>query len=157
MITCKACNGLGHLNYGTQHDAKGCFVCAGGGLTRTRLGHLYLAHPLGAGVDRDANIARATRWFAWLSDLGFLVHAPWILLAQVWTEERRAQGLEIDRRFIDFLGALNAVSRSDFSIALTGGRISPGMTDERDWASDVGLRIIDLTFLGPEPPASSAR
>lgn len=151
MRTCKACDGLGHLNYGPHHDAKGCFACGGGGLTAHALGHLYLAHPLGAGPDRDANIARATRWYAWLSDLGFMVHAPWILLAAVWTEERREQGLEIDRVFLDFLGAVN-VEMSDCGFALTGGRVSPGMDEERDWAREYGLFVHDLTFLGPEPP-----
>lgn len=114
----------------------------------------YMAHPLGSGPDRDANIANAKLWFAWLNDHlreievfeghDVAVVAPWITLAEVWTEDKRERGLEIDR----------IVIRRCHGIVLCGGRISPGMAIEAEWAREEGLiHRFDLSLLGPMPPS----
>ncbi|HET9954145.1 MAG TPA: DUF4406 domain-containing protein [Polyangiaceae bacterium] len=105
----------------------------------------YMAHPLGAGAQRELNNANALRWFGWLSQsFHVAVSANWLLLASVWPEtaEYRARALEID---------LELVSRCD-EIWLVGGRVSEGMALERAHAARLGKRIVDLTPLGYEPP-----
>jgi hypothetical protein len=106
----------------------------------------YVAHPLGSGVDRDANRMRAMRWCGWVvKTFGVASEANWIVLSGVWDEtpENRALGIECD---------LVHVRRSDF-VLLVGGRVSPGMRIEAMHAVSCGIPVYDLTALGAEPPA----
>ncbi len=106
--------------------------------------HGYVAHPLGAGDDREKNRLNASRWCAWLAESrGIVPVAPWIILSAVWSEDLRELGLSIDFR---------AIERCDV-IYLVGGRVSPGMALERAHAENVGCGVIDWTDLGYEPPA----
>lgn len=106
---------------------------------------VYIAHPLGAGPDREQNLANAARWVAWAALQGVAPIADWIILASQFEEtpENRELGLEID---------VELVERAD-EIWLVGGRVSEGMAIERARASRVGVRVVDLTHIGYEPPA----
>lgn len=106
---------------------------------------VYIAHPLGAGPDRKANLQRAARWCAWAAvKRGVAPSASWIVLAGVLPEtpENRALGLECD---------FAAVKRCD-EVWLVGGRVSEGMALEAEVAQRNGITIVDLTHLGAEPP-----
>jgi hypothetical protein len=103
---------------------------------------VYIAHPLGAGEDREANRARASRWVAWSATQGVAPVADWIILSGQWDESLRGLGLEIDKALI---------TRCD-ELWLVGGRVSPGMRVESDAAIEAGLPVRNLTGLGPEPP-----
>jgi hypothetical protein len=105
----------------------------------------YIAHPLGAGPDRERNRQNAARWAAWIArtyDVAPI--ADWIILSGEWEEtpENRERGLAID---------LELVERCD-AIYLVGGRVSPGMAMELEHAKTHGLRVVDLTHLGYEAP-----
>lgn len=109
---------------------------------------VYIAHPLGAGDDRERNRANAARWVAWAARQGVAPVADWIVLAGEWQEtpENRNRGLEID---------LELVERCD-EIWLVGGRVSPGMEMEARHAAKHGVRIVDLTAMGYEAPTADA-
>ncbi len=109
-----------------------------------------MAHPLGAATPEGitANIARAKRWFTWLLNTfsGVDFSANWIL----WCESlddlnpaHRERGLAFDDEEIKRMDAFWMV----------GGRISSGMARGRGVALAAGKRVVDLTFLGDEPPA----
>ena len=104
---------------------------------------VYIAHPLGAGSDREANRARAARWVAWAADRGAAPVADWIILSGQWDESRREDGLAIDF-------ALVAACRA---VWLVGGRVSPGMVAEASHARALGIPVVDCTALGAEPPS----
>lgn len=106
---------------------------------------IYLAHPLGAGPDRELNRQRAARWVAWAARSVAPV-ATWITLSGEWDEspENRERGLAIDV-------ALVAICAETW---LVGGRVSVGMKIESDEARRLGKPVLDLTFLGEEPPAN---
>jgi hypothetical protein len=103
---------------------------------------VYIAHPLGNSLDREANRARAKRWVAWAAGQGVAPVADWIILSEVWTEGRRDEGLAID---------VVLVRRCD-ELWLVGGRVSTGMGVEADAARAEGVVVRDLTALGNEPP-----
>lgn len=106
----------------------------------------YVAHPLGAGPDREANRQRAMRWCNWVArSLGMAPSADWITLSGIWDEtpENRALGIECD------LAQVVRCSR----VLLVGGRISDGMRQEATYGNAAGVHVYDLTFLGNEPPA----
>lgn len=104
---------------------------------------VYIAHPLGAGPDREQNRARASRWVAWAALQGVAPVATWITLSGEWTEERRELGLAID---------VALAQRCD-EVWLVGGRVSAGMRIESSAAARAGIVVRDLTCLGAEPPA----
>lgn len=106
---------------------------------------VYVAHPLGGGVDRGANLSRAARWVAWAALQGVAPVADWILIALHLPEtpEHRARGLAVD---------LVLVARCD-EVWLVGGRVSPGMAQEANEAVRLGVPVRDLTALGIDPPA----
>jgi hypothetical protein len=104
---------------------------------------VYVAHPLGAGPDREKNRQRAARWVAWVGDQGCAPVADWIILSGVWSENRRDEGLSID---------VELVKRCD-ELWLVGGRVSAGMSIEADAARKAGIPVVDKTHLGEEPPA----
>ena len=108
---------------------------------------IYMAHPLGAGDDRERNRASAASWMAWLvSNFGVAVIADWIVLSGQWPEtaENRERGLAFD---------LALVERAD-AVWLVGGRVSPGMALEAARAVELGKPVVDLTPLGRTPPAT---
>lgn len=106
---------------------------------------VYIAHPLGAGPDRERNLEKAARWVTWAARSGFAAMAPWIVLASHLEEtpENREMGIAIDREHIE---------RCD-EIWLVGGHVSAGMVIEREHARLHGIAILDFTWLGDEPPA----
>lgn len=108
---------------------------------------VYLAHPLGAGLDRERNRENAARWVAWATLAhGVAVVADWIVLAGVLAETpaNRVAGLAAD---------LELVGRAD-ELWLVGGRISPGMALEAEEARRRGIPVVDFTRLGTLPPPS---
>jgi hypothetical protein len=108
---------------------------------------VYIAHPLGAGHDREQNRENAAKWVAWAATVrGVAPVADWIVLSGELTEEHRKLGLECDFALI---------ARCD-ELWLVGGRISPGMQLEADFARRVQIpkqvRVYDMTHLGALPP-----
>ena len=95
---------------------------------------IYLAHPLGDGADRPLNIERAKKWVAWAADQGASPIADWILIASVWSEAKREEGLAIDKTLIE---------RCD-EVWLCGPRISPGMNIESAHAKSKGIPVVVL-------------
>lgn len=106
---------------------------------------VYLAHPLGAGPEREDNRRRAARWVAWATvHCGVAVVADWIVLSGELEETpgNRDLGLACD---------LALVARCD-EVWLTGGRVSPGMAMEAAEARKLGKPVLDLTHFGTTPP-----
>lgn len=110
---------------------------------------IYLAHPAGAATieEHRANLARARRWFDWIArQPGVVPTADWILYCEVWSDfdpVLRAKGLDADDVII---------SRCD-EVWLVGGRISSGMARGVVTANAHGVKVVDMTGLGDEPPA----
>lgn len=104
---------------------------------------VYLAHPVAGDV--PGNLARAKRWLRWVEERhSVAVCAPWITACEVWDDadpEQREAGMQ--RNF--------AVLARCHEIWLVGGRISPGMARERDFAELLEIPAHDLTHLGEEP------
>lgn len=104
---------------------------------------VYVAHPLGAGADRERNRANAQRWVAWFAKhYNVAPVADWILLSGEWDESMREQGLAIDMALIE---------RCD-EVWLCGGRISAGMALEEAKAVALGKTVKDFTHIGYEAP-----
>lgn len=104
---------------------------------------IYVAHPLGSGPDREQNRQNAARWCAWVAESSAAPVADWIVLSGVWTEDKRALGLEVDFALIERCHA----------VVLVGGRVSPGMQLEADHGEEHDVPAIDLTDMGEEPPS----
>lgn len=111
---------------------------------------IYLAHPLGAPTSEgvEANKARARRWIRWIYDHfpNVAVVADWLITVDVlddFNPEHRAHGMKMNKAIIPVC--------SEFW--MVGGRVSNGMSDESITAIASDRRIIDLTWLGDEPPA----
>lgn len=109
---------------------------------------IYMAHPVGAPTPEGvkANLARAKRWYRWIAkNFNVSVVADWITGCEVFNDANQANrdhGLDMD---------IATIERCD-ELFLVGGRISTGMGLERDAAEDFNLRVVDLTWLGEEPP-----
>lgn len=108
---------------------------------------VYVAHPVGAPTPEGVaqNLARARRWLRWiLRHYEVAVVADWSYceLLDDHNPADRAFGLACDEA---------TVKRCD-EIWLVGGVVSSGMRHERDTAAMAGVRVVDLTFLGAEPP-----
>ncbi len=114
------------------------------GRDHTTMRVVYVAHPLGAGPDREANRANAAKWCGRLGR-EFLVScvADWITLSGQWDEATgRELGLRCD---------LSLIARCD-EVWLVGGRVSPGMELEAARARQLGVSVRDLTGLGYAVP-----
>jgi len=108
---------------------------------------VYVAAPLGSGSDREFNRANAAAWCSWAALQGVAPIATWVILSGVWPEtpENREKGLALDCALVE---------RCD-EVWLVGGRISPGMSIEADHGRAHGVKIVDLTHLGPTPPEAT--
>lgn len=116
----------------------------------------YLAHPLGTGGTRLANLARVKRWLAWLlktyPDHSFC--CPWVAYAEALSDEPASheRGLRDD---------LEILRRCD-GLVLCGGELSPGMRTEFmkycRWRGVQGLpvHVLDLLSRGKEPPKAES-
>jgi hypothetical protein len=100
----------------------------------------WMGHP-------SKNLARAKRWLKWLlrtfSRVDFA--ADWILWIEVLDDANpveRARGLAFCNTM---LGRM-----TDYW--MVGGQVSPGMGAELVTARAVNVEVVDLTFLGDEPP-----
>ncbi len=106
---------------------------------------VYIAHPLGAGSDREANRARAARWVAWAGERSICPMASWIILSGEWAETpgNRERGLAID---------FAQIERCD-EVWLCGPFVSKGMALEADYARQNGIPVIEKLTLDGKPPA----
>lgn len=95
-----------------------------------------------------SNLARARRWLRWLvENTDWSIVCSWMPYVETLDEAKwRARGLEDDKA---------ALERCD-AIVMVGGRVSSGMAIERDHAASHGLRVVDLTEFGEEPPTDEA-
>lgn len=105
---------------------------------------VYLAHPVGTDPEeRKKNLLNAQKWFLYLlknTDWSFSV--PWFIYVSNLDESWRKRAMRDD---------LTNLERCD-AIVLTGGRMTPGMLTELGLAQMGGLKVIDLTGSGYEPP-----
>jgi hypothetical protein len=110
----------------------------------------YVAHPVSGDV--DGNVERALRWLRWLrrqnKDIAY--QAPWIACILCGEDDNDPEQRE--RGLLD----CEATAARMNGIVLVGGRISSGMQRELDAVRSTLGDVIDLTHLGPEPPASSS-
>lgn len=113
---------------------------------------VYLAHPVGApdAAGVRANLERAKRWVAYVYRVYPDVSpvAPYITGAEVMDDhvpEQRSHGMRCN---------LTLLARCD-EVWLCGGRVSPGMQVEADFARDAGVLVVDLCVCGSEPPAAA--
>jgi len=106
---------------------------------------IYMAHPVSGDV--EANLARARRWLLWIyrTKPGTAVVANWILDCEILDDSNpadRQMGLAHDLAILERVDA----------VWLVGGRVSGGMALEAEHAKAHGVRVLDLTALGAEPP-----
>lgn len=105
---------------------------------------VYIAAPCGGGPDRDANRERAAHWCAWAARTqGVSPVADWVILTSQLSEDHRELGMRAD---------LALIKRCD-ELWLVAGRVSPGMKVEADFALANGVKVVDMTELGEEPPS----
>jgi hypothetical protein len=108
---------------------------------------VYIAHPLSAPTIEgiEENRQSAALWAAWAAvSEGVSPSCSWVVLTGVLPEspENRSLGLACD---------VAQVERCD-EVWLVGGRVTPGMALEAERARRRGIRVVDLTGLGPLPP-----
>lgn len=115
---------------------------------------VYVAHPVGAPTEEGvrANLTRARRWYRWASDHypEYAFNANWIVEVETYpgadidpNDPRRLRGLNRD----------DAIIRTCDHYWMVGGCISSGMNRGRCVAEEWNRRLVDLTYLGEEPPA----
>lgn len=98
---------------------------------------VYLAHPVGHGSDRSLNIASTKLWLRALVDaVDVAISIPWLPYVETLAEETHR-----DRGIRDDIAQLKLCN----AITLVGGRVSPGMSDERDVMMRIPRPVIDLT------------
>lgn len=61
---------------------------------------VYLAHPLGYGPEREANLAEAERWLEWAARQGVAPVASWITLGKFWGPELRETCIELNNEIL---------------------------------------------------------
>ena len=111
----------------------------------------WMLHPLRAygPYTAEDNLARAKRWMKWcLRKLPEVeVCADWILWCELLDDanpEERTRGLRYDQE----------MTRRCDMIILCGGTTSSGMLSDIKVANEKGKMVVDLLFLGDEPPES---
>ena len=92
---------------------------------------VYLAHPLGYGDDRDANVPEAELWLEWAARQGVAPVASWITLARFWGPELREACIELN----------NAILRRCDQYWMCGARVSDGMKRQREVAERWGVLV----------------
>jgi hypothetical protein len=102
---------------------------------------VYIAHPLGKGVDRGQNRERASLWVCWAGEQGVAPIADWIILSGRWSEDKRDAGLAIDFALIE---------RCD-ELWLCGTHVSPGMGLEKAHAEKFNIPIRDMRYAPGSP------
>lgn len=104
----------------------------------------YLAHPVGNGSERATNLQNVNGWFLAIFHAcdRIAINVPWKIYVDNLSEEHRKRAMRDD---LAILGTCNL-------IILCGGRISQGMDLELKTARLQGLRVLDLTDLGYNPP-----
>ena len=111
---------------------------------------LYLAHPCGVEPQRAHHLNQVRKWFTWLISEypDDVILCPWLIYVETLeeTDANRARGIRDD---------LVVLSRCD-SIVLCGGHLSPGMHRELVMARELGKEVIDLLWMGCEPPLLAA-
>ena len=113
----------------------------------------YMCHPVrgdGSVAAAAANIARAKRWYTFLSEVwpDVALNANWMIEVEV---RRHEQEQDAPARVLGLRRDAAVVRRMD-AVVLVGGTISTGMRCEIEAAESAGIPIIDLTWLGSEPP-----
>ncbi len=107
----------------------------------------WMAHPLAG--DIPGNIAKAKRWMRWLIRAFHIdFAADWILWCEILDDNdpaERARGIKFCQTMVSKVDAYWMV----------GGRISNGMATELEAAKEHKKFILDLTFMGSEPPDST--
>lgn len=109
----------------------------------------YVAHPIRGDV--PGNTARVRRWLRYLAsaDPNTAHIAPYLVDLEIWDDADEAQ------RELGLRRCEAAVMHCDVLI-LCGGEVTAGMRRERAAAEIAGVRVVDLTGLGPEPPGWTA-
>lgn len=104
----------------------------------------YLAHPVGVGPERPKNLENVNGWFLALFHAcdRIAINVPWKIYVDNLDESYKNRALRDDL----------AVLSTCKVIILVGGRISPGMLLEATTARTLGIRVIDLTDMGYNPP-----
>ncbi len=107
----------------------------------------YVAHPVSGDV--DGNIKRALTWLAWLRRRGLPVTfiMPWVAALLSGEDDNDPTARERGLRDCE------ATAARCSGIVLVGGRVSSGMARERDAVLATGGVVIDLTYLGIDPPS----
>lgn len=105
---------------------------------------IYLAAPLTAPTRAgiEENRANAARWAAFLVEhFPVAVECSWVVLTGQLEEtpENRKRGLECDVALVELCA----------EVWMVGGRVSSGMRFESDHARSLGIKVIDLTDMGP--------
>lgn len=101
---------------------------------------VYVAHPLGAGPDRESNRKKASVWAAWIAKtFRVAVVADWIILSGEWDEspENRDLGPKLDFALVELCHV----------VVMVGPRVSLGMQLEAGQAR----AVVDWT--GTDSPA----
>lgn len=104
---------------------------------------VYLAHPVGSDPEeRKRNIENVSKWFRFLIEhTDWSLCVPWYIYVTNLDESHRRRAMRDD---------LVNLERCD-AIALTGGKLTPGMQTELGLAQMAGHRVIDLLSVGYEP------
>lgn len=107
---------------------------------------LYLAHPVSGDV--RGNIDRALRWLAFLQRTmpENAITAPWV--SNLLAGDDDSDPAQRERGLVNCCAI---ASRFD-GVVLVGGRVSAGMARERVAVEQAGGLVVDLTWMGEEPP-----
>lgn len=102
---------------------------------------VYIGHAYGGDAE---NRIKACLWFAWACSPpdAVMAIAPWIILTSIWSEERRGDGMAINKE---------QLAECD-ELWICGRDISPGLQQEIDWANELGVHVEDMRTTDGLPP-----